>query len=374
MSTDLFSADDHRFMAQALQLARRGLYTTYPNPRVGCIIVKNGVVIGEGWHERAGQPHAEVFALRQASEQACGADVYVTLEPCSHHGRTPPCADALIQAGVKRVVAACLDPNPLVSGRGLECLQQAGICVQAGLLSHEARALNAGFMQSMQHKKPFVRLKMAMSLDGRTAMASGESTWITSEAARRDVQFWRAQASAVLTGVGTVLADDPALNVRLTAQDLAIQGEVRQPVRVIVDSQLRIPPTAKLFHLAGEVLIYTVNPDPIKHQALEQAGAKIIVLEGEHLSLPEILNHLAMQCLHEIHVECGATLAGALMAQDLVDELVIYMAPHLMGSSARPLFHLPQLARMQERIPLEIQGIRAVGKDWRILACRPNKD
>ncbi|MGL4185965.1 MAG: bifunctional diaminohydroxyphosphoribosylaminopyrimidine deaminase/5-amino-6-(5-phosphoribosylamino)uracil reductase RibD, partial [Thiotrichaceae bacterium] len=219
-------------MALALQLAKRGLYTTQPNPRVGCVIVKQGQIVGEGWHERAGEPHAEVYALQQAAEQARDADVYVTLEPCAHFGRTPPCANALVQAGVKRVVVAMLDPNPLVSGKGLAILQQAGIETAIGLLETEARALNPGFISVMQRKRPYIRLKSAMSLDGRTAMVSGESVWITGEAARRDVQFWRAQAGAVLTGINTVLFDDPSLNVRLTAAELGIQGNVRQPVRV----------------------------------------------------------------------------------------------------------------------------------------------
>lgn len=373
MSTELFSPADYGFMARALRLARRGIYTTHPNPRVGCVIVKDGKIIGEGWHERAGQPHAEVYALRQAGAEARDADVYVTLEPCSHFGLTPPCAAALVQAGVKRVVAACLDPNPLVAGRGLKRLQQAGIQTQAGLLATEARALNIGFIKRMEQQKPFVRLKMAMSLDGRTAMASGESTWITAEAARRDVQFWRAQASAVVTGIGTILHDDPALNVRLNAEDLQIQGEVRQPVRVILDSQLRTPSQAKILKIEGETRIYTLNANAEQKQSLEQAGANVVVLQGGSLDLSQVLNHLAKEGLHEIHVECGASLAGTLLKQGLVDELLIYMAPHIMGSDARALFNLP-FVQMQERIDVEIKDLRAVGDDWRIQAQVQYKD
>lgn len=362
-----FTADDYRFMAYALQLARKGLYTTHPNPRVGCVIVKHGQIVGGGWHERAGQAHAEVYALRQAGIQAQGADVYVTLEPCAHYGRTPPCAHALVQAGVKRVIAAMVDPNPLVAGKGLGLLRQAGIETASGLLAGDARALNPGFVSLMERQRPYVRVKMAMSLDGRTAMESGESVWITGEAARRDVQYWRAQASAILTGIGTVLQDNPSLNVRLTANELGIQGEVRQPVRVVVDSQLRFPLEAGLLQSGGEVWIYTTSSDATKIAALEQRGAKIKQFTGLPLSLSEVLDTLAAAGMNEVHVEAGATLSGALVAQGLADELLIYMAAHLMGSNARALFHLP-LDTMQQRIPLQIHDIRAIGQDWRIIA------
>ena len=355
-------------MARALQLARRGLYTTHPNPRVGCVIVRDGKVVGEGWHERTGLAHAEVIALEQAGEAARGADVYVTLEPCSHFGRTPPCADALVVAGVRRVVVAMIDPNPLVAGRGMQRLRQMGIEAVSGLLETEARALNPGFISAMERKRPFVRVKMAMSLDGRTAMESGESTWITSAAARRDVQFWRAQAGAVLTGIGTVLADKPSLNVRLQAAELGLAGEVRQPVRVVLDSQLQLPVDAPLLALPGKVLVYTCNPDQAKQAALQQAGAELRSFSGTQLPLPEVLDALLADGINEVHVEAGPTLCGSLLEQGLVDDLVIYMAPHLMGSAARPLFNLPQIATMQERMPLTIQDIRAVGPDWRIIA------
>lgn len=368
MSDSGFSADDHRYMARALQLARRGLYTTHPNPRVGCVIVRNGQIVGEGWHERAGEPHAEVHALRRAGEAAHGATAYVTLEPCSHHGRTPPCANALVQAGVKRVVTAMVDPNPLVAGNGLKLLQAAGIETASGLLESEARALNPGFISRMERNRPYIRLKMAMSLDGRTAMESGESVWVTGDAARRDVQFLRAQAGAILTGIGTILADDPSLNVRLTAEELGIEGEVRQPIRVVLDSELRFPLNARLLTIPGETLIYTCSTNDDKIAQLEQAGARIRRFDAEKLHLSEVMTALVEDGITEVHVEAGATLAGALVEQGLADELVIYMAPHLMGSSARALFNLPHIAHMQDRLALTIRDIRAIGQDWRIIA------
>lgn len=363
----VFSADDYAYMARALQLARHGLYTTHPNPRVGCVLVKHGQIVGEGWHERAGQPHAEVFALRAAGARAQGATAYVSLEPCSHYGRTPPCAEALIEAKVGKVIAAMVDPNPLVAGQGLQRLQAAGIETASGLLRAEARALNGGFISVMERQRPFVRIKMAMSLDGRTAMASGESVWITGEAARRDVQFWRAQAGAVLTGIDTVLMDQPQLNVRLTAKELGIRGEVRQPVRVVLDSKLRFPQDAALLATAGKIYIYTCSQDEEKIALLQDLGLTIRQFAGSRLALPEVLSALLTDGINELHVEAGATLTGQLLELGLADELVLYMAPHLMGSAARPLFNLP-LANMAERYALTIRDIRAVGQDWRILA------
>jgi diaminohydroxyphosphoribosylaminopyrimidine deaminase/5-amino-6-(5-phosphoribosylamino)uracil reductase len=363
-----FSAADHAHMARAIQLARRGLYTTHPNPRVGCVIVRNGKVVGEGWHEYAGQPHAEINALRAAQGQAQGADVYVTLEPCSHFGRTPPCADALLTAGVGRVIVAMQDPNPQVAGRGLERLRQAGIKTEQGLLSAEAGALNPGFISAMRRRRPFVRIKMAMSLDGRTAMASGESVWITGAAARHDVQFWRARAGAVLTGIDTVLADQPALNVRLSAEQLAISSAVRQPERIILDSALRCPEDAALLKLPGLVRIYTCAQDTAKIKRLQQHGVIVRRFAGQQPVLTEVLAALHEDGINEVHVEAGATLTGRFIDEGLADELLIYMAPHLMGSAARPLFRLP-LQQMQERIALDIRDIRALGDDWRILAA-----
>ena len=353
--------DDYRFMARALTLARRGLYSTDPNPRVGCVLVKDGSVIGEGWHQRAGEAHAEVNALNAAGERARGATAYVTLEPCCYHGRTPPCTDALLKAGIVRLVAAMSDPNPHVAGKGFTILREAGVIVECGVLEAEARALNPGFIQRMTQGRPFVRLKLAMSLDGRTALASGESQWLTGAAARQDVQRLRARSSAILTGIGTVLADDPSLNVRLPEV-------TRQPLRVILDTELRTPPTAQTLRLPGQVLIFTAVADSAAHELLRAAGAEIVILPRaeQRLHLPAVMAELARRECNEVHVECGSTLAGALLQAGLVDELVIYMAPLLLGDKARGLFQLPALTKMQERWELEILEMRAVGKDWRV--------
>ena len=365
MTTDT----DIRHMARALALARRGLYTTDPNPRVGCVIVRNGKVVGEGFHVRTGEPHAEILALRQAGEAARGATVYVTLEPCAHHGRTPPCADALVAAGVGRVVAAMRDPNPRVSGEGLARLSAAGIGNTSGVLETEARAINPGFVSRMERGRPFVRVKLAMSLDGRTAMASGESRWITGEAARRDVQRLRARSGAILTGSGTVLADDPRLDVRLNAEELGIEGPVRQPLRVILDTALACPPGTRLLHTGGPVLLLTGEQDSARHAPLQARGAEVVVtpLTNGRPDLPAVMALMAEREINEVHVEAGPRLCGALVAVGLVDELVIYMAPHLMGSAARGLTDLG-LETMDERIALRIEDIRAVGEDWRITA------
>ena len=359
----MFTPDDHRYMARALQLAARGLYSTDPNPRVGCVLVKDGVVVGEGWHERAGEPHAEVHALRAAGDKARGATAYVTLEPCSHHGRTPPCADALIAAGVTRAIAALQDPNPQVAGSGLARLQAAGIEAQSGLLSAEAENLNPGFISRMRRGRPFVRCKLAMSLDGRTAMASGESKWITGPDARADVQRLRARSSAVLTGIGTVLADDPGMTVRL-------EGATRQPLRVVLDHQLRTPPTAKIVRGQGDCLVIGINAAEAPREALLAAGAQIVLLEPQptRMTLQDVLLVLAARECNEVLLEAGATLSGAMLQAGLIDELVIYMAPHLLGDGARGLLHLPGLERMAQKIALKIEDIRKVGQDWRITA------
>ncbi|MCC8998136.1 MAG: bifunctional diaminohydroxyphosphoribosylaminopyrimidine deaminase/5-amino-6-(5-phosphoribosylamino)uracil reductase RibD [Candidatus Contendobacter sp.] len=356
------SPADYRFMARALTLARRGLYSTDPNPRVGCVLVREGEIVGEGWHQRAGEPHAEVNALNAAGTLACGSTVYVTLEPCCHHGRTPPCTDALLNAGISRLVAAMPDPNPQVAGRGLAILREAGVTVDCGLLEAEAQALNPGFIQRMTTNRPFIRVKLAMSLDGRTALASGESQWLTGEAARQDGQRLRARSSAILTGIGTVLADDPSLNVRLPEA-------TRQPLRVILDSNLRTPPTARTLRLPGSVLIFTAIADPASQAPLQAVGAEIIVAPHpeQGLDLRAVMAELARRECNEIHVECGPTLAGALLQAGLMDELVIYMAPLLLGDKARGLFQLPELTRMSERTVLEILDMRAVGRDWRVM-------
>ncbi|HFQ13766.1 MAG TPA: bifunctional diaminohydroxyphosphoribosylaminopyrimidine deaminase/5-amino-6-(5-phosphoribosylamino)uracil reductase RibD [Gammaproteobacteria bacterium] len=359
-----FTRADHEFMSRALRLAAKGLYSTDPNPRVGCVLVREDVIVGEGWHERAGEAHAEIHALKAAGEQARGATAYVTLEPCCHHGRTPPCSEALIQAGVARVVIAMQDPHARVDGGGIAQLREAGIEVETGLLEARARELNPGFIQRMQRGRPFVRCKLGMSLDGRTAMASGESKWITSPAAREDVQRLRARSSAMLTGVGTVLADDPSLTVR-------IEGVERQPLRVVVDTHLSMPATAKMLSLPGRTLVMTCSDDEAARQRLQQAGAEVCLMPcgaGNSVSLEAVLDELAGREVNEVLLETGATLSGAMLQQGLIDELVIYMAPVLMGDGARGLFHLPGLDSMADKIPLEISDVRAVGRDWRITA------
>jgi len=360
-------AIDHQYMARAMQLASKGLYTTQPNPRVGCVIVNNNTIVGEGYHLKAGEPHAEINALKQAGDKARNATAFVTLEPCSHHGKTPPCADALIEAGIKRVVCAMQDPNPLVAGRGIEKLQQAGIGVDCGVLQDEAEKLNPGFIKRMKTGMPYVRVKLAMSLDGRTAMASGESKWITGESARFDVQKLRARSSVVLTGSGTVLADDPSMNVRASAVDLDIEVEPHQPLRAIIDSELKTPVTSQIFNRPGETIIFT-------HKSFDSAAGykkeQIVTLanDGRKLNLHTILGRLAEQQANEVHVEAGSELCGALLEQRLVDEIVVYMAPLIMGSSAKGLFNLPEINSMSQRIELEIKEIRSIGKDWRITA------
>lgn len=368
-----WTADDHRHMARALRLAERGLYTTEPNPRVGCVLVKDGAVVGEGFHLRAGEPHAERLALAAAGEAARGATAYVTLEPCCHHGRTPPCTDALIAAGVAAVVSAMRDPNPRVAGQGHARLQAAGIAVRSGLMADEARALNPGFVRRMEGGRPHVRCKLAASLDGRTAMASGESRWISSEASRRDVHRLRARSSAIVTGIDTVLADDPSLNVRLGPSDLpGVErvAEIRQPLRVVLDSRLRCPPTARLLALPGETAVLCVEEPAEPRAALVAAGATVVRLPaGEgRVSIAAALAWLAAREANEVLLETGPTLAGAALQAGLVDELIVYLAPHLMGDGARGLFRLPGLARMAERIALEIVDLRQVGPDLRITA------
>lgn len=347
-------------MQRALRLAQKGLYSTDPNPRVGCVLVKDGNIVGEGWHKKAGEAHAEVLALRQAGNDAKAATAYVTLEPCSHTGKTPPCAEALVQAEVSRVVVAMQDPNPLVAGQGLRRLQDSGIEVKSGLMEIQARALNPGFIKRMETGLPYVRVKMAMSLDGRTAMASGESQWITGQAARQDVQLLRARSSAILTGIGTVLSDDPSMNVRLSAQELNVD-EVRQPLRVVLDSGLRFPAKAKIAEVEGDVLIMTTSKNDIDNavQLPEKNG---------HVDLKAALKYLAEMEINEVHVEAGAILSGAFLQQQLVDEIVVYMAPHIMGDEARGLFSLPGLSKMKDRISLDIQDVRMLGKDLRITA------
>lgn len=345
-------------MSRAIELAQLGLYSTDPNPRVGCVIVKNKQIIGEGAHLKAGEPHAEVYALREAGDQARGATAYVTLEPCSHHGRTPPCADALIAAGVTNVIVAMADPNPQVAGRGFEMLRAAGIDVISGICEAESRELNPGFIKRMENGLPFVRLKIGASLDGKTAMASGESQWITSPQARQDVQHWRARSSVTLTGIDTVLADDPSLNVR----DENIQTHDRQPLRVVLDSALRFPQQAKLSQLPGEYLIMTCQ---------ESHHANVIQLpanDSDRIDLESAMRELAMREVNEVLVEAGATLSGALIQAGLVDELIVYFAPKLLGSAARSMLELPGLDQLADHITVTIKQVDQIGPDIRLIA------
>lgn len=366
----MFTASDHIWMARALRLADQGLYTTMPNPRVGCVIVKDGVIVGEGAHLKAGEPHAEIFALRQAGDQAKGATAYVTLEPCSHTGLTPPCAEALIIAGVAKVIAAMVDPNPIVAGSGLAYLQAHQIEVASGLMQAQAIVLNPGFISRMSSNLPFVRCKIASSLDGKTALNNGNSQWITSEAARLDVQKWRAQSCAILTGIGTVLNDDPAMTVRS-------ENTQRQPLRVIVDSQLSISPQARILQ-GGHTLIAFAHDPQDKASELLATGAELLSIpahyDSEHANkeskvcLKTLLRHLAHMQINEVLVEAGENLNGALLAQKLIDEFLIYYAPKLMGSGAKGLFALPELTRMSESITLEVTELRQIGADIRLRA------
>ncbi len=357
---------DFQYMAHALKLAGRGLYTTAPNPRVGCVIVRDDKIVGEGWHQYSGQPHAEIRALESAGKSAHGATVYVTLEPCCHHGLTPPCTDALIRTGVRRVVIAMKDPNPVVSGNGIKELIQAGITVESGVMQKSAAELNPGFISRMQKGRPYVRCKLAMSLDGRTAMASGESRWITSPPARRDVHLLRARSSAIITGINTILADDPLMTVR----DVDI-SEYIQPLRIIVDTRLRTPENAKILSQKGRIIIATASHDTnislniSKHDNIEVLQ---FPLKGRHVNLSSLMEALAIQQINEVLIEAGPELSSGMLTAGLIDELIIYMAPHLMGSTAQPLFKLPGISEMTDRIDIEITDIRAVGKDWRITA------
>ncbi len=357
----MFSAQDSVYMAQALRLAERGLYTTSPNPRVGCVLVADEKIVGSGWHERAGEPHAEVLALRESGMAAGGATAFVTLEPCSHHGRTPPCADALIAAGVVRVVVAVQDPNPQVAGQGIAKLCAAGIQVECGLMEAAARELNIGFFARMERGTPWLRSKIAASLDGRTALANGVSQWITGDAARLDVQYWRARSCAVLTGIDTVLADDARLNVREIET-------ARQPLRVVLDSQLRMPLTARMLS-EKNVLIYAAVRDPEKIAALEKTGASVSVLPDGNgkVDLPAVLRDLAQRGCNEVLVESGSTLNGALLRAGLVDELLLYLAPQFLGDAARGMAQLGELTKLDQRIVLKWQDVRQIGNDLRIM-------
>jgi len=356
-----FSSADSQYMAEALRLARRGWYTAHPNPRVGCLLVKNDSIIGRGWHRKTGEAHAEINALADAGD-ASGATAYVTLEPCSHHGKTPPCSKALIEAGVAEVVVAMIDPYPKVAGGGIAELEAAGIRVRTGLMSSEALQLNEGFCSRISRGQPFVRMKIAASLDGCTAMANGESQWITGAEARADVQRLRASSGAVLVGIGTVLADDPSLTVR--GEELKADG--LQPLRVIMDSQLRTPPTARMLGLPGDTVVFCLHDD--NRDALEKAGAKVIATAaaGDKVDWVAVLQQLATLQINDLLVEAGQTLAGSLLMAGLVDELVIYQAPHIMGSETRGMFATPDWQQLQQKLALEVVDTRQVGVDSRI--------
>lgn len=349
---------DQSMMRRALELAAQGLYTSHPNPRVGCVIAHGDKIVGEGWHAKTGEPHAEVHALNQAGSYARGAMAYVTLEPCSHMGRTPPCVDALINAGIKRVVYAMQDPNPLVNGQGIAKLLAAGITVDGPICESQARELNAGFIKRMQTGLPLVRIKMGMSVDGKTALANGVSKWITGELSRMDVQHWRARSSAILTGVGTVLADDPQLTVRVS--DIDMQG--RQPLRVIVDSEMRTPATARLALMQG-TLIYTIAPRG--HCGCAEI-VEVDVDDSGKTDLHAVLRDLAKRGCNEVLVEAGATLGGRLLTLKLVDELLLYVAPVVLGSDACPLFELPQILKMSDRIEMQLLEVSQLDTDLRL--------
>ncbi|WP_442957415.1 bifunctional diaminohydroxyphosphoribosylaminopyrimidine deaminase/5-amino-6-(5-phosphoribosylamino)uracil reductase RibD [Photobacterium sp. S4TG1] len=370
---------DQQMMSRAIALAKRGRYTTAPNPKVGCVIVNNGDIVGEGYHYQAGQPHAEVFALRQAQQRAQGATVYVTLEPCSHHGRTPPCAEALINANVSRVVCAMVDPNPVVAGRGIALLQAAGIQVDIGILASQAQALNPGFIKQMTCQMPYVELKLAASLDGRTALANGVSKWITGPKARADVQQFRACAGAILSTSATVIADDPSLNVRWSELDASVQQQypqsaLRQPLRIIIDSQNRLTPEYQLFNLPGEtILARTILgteawPDSVQQWQIPTQ------LNSNQLDLVALLSRLAGYGINHIWVEAGAGLAGALLQQQLVDSLILYQAPKLMGSDSRGLIDITGLTTMAQTPLLTITDVRLIGDDVRIIATVQNNN
>lgn len=363
---------NHEFyMAKALQLARLGQYSTSPNPRVGCIIVKQGKIVGQGWHQQTGGSHAEVIALREAGELAKGATAYVTLEPCSHFGRTPPCAQALIKAEVATVVGACFDPNPQVAGQGYQMLQEAGIHVVTGVLESQALEINAGFMQRMRTGLPRVTIKLAQSLDGRTAMASGESQWITGPAARQDVQRLRAQSCAIITGTDSILIDNPSMNVRYHEAGIELDAQLqRQPLRVVVDGQQRLTGNEKVFQVAGDILLahtgtsrYTFSRDTnlgrlLCWQSPQTASNKV--------NLAALLAELSRIGCNEVLVESGAQLAGAFIEAGLCQQLILYCAPTLLGNQARPLVNLP-LTQMTEQVRWQWHDVRSVGNDLRII-------
>ncbi len=358
----MFSPVDQQHMAEALRLAAKGLFSTSPNPRVGCVLVRDGQVVGSGWHEKTGEAHAEVLALRSADARARGATAYVTLEPCSHYGRTPPCVDALIGAGITRVVAAMQDPNPKVAGSGIERLRAAGVQVESDLMQEEAQELNIGFVARMRRGRPWLRMKIAASLDGRTALANGQSQWITGPEARRDGHAWRARACAILTGIGTVRDDDPRLDVREVETP-------RQPLKVVVDSRLQMPLSAKLL-ASGKLLIAAAVEDKAAIGALRERGAEVLLLPNAQgkVALAELMRELARREINEVHVEAGTKLNGSLLRENLVDELLLYLAPCILGADARGMFDLPELADLAQKRLVQFGGVQTLGSDIRIIS------
>ena len=363
-----FSAKDREFMQRSLLLAEKGMFGAHPNPMVGCVLVKDDEIVGEGWHAHAGEAHAEVIALRDAGDKAAGATAYVTLEPCAHHGKTPPCCDALIEAGISQVVVAHADPNPKVDGKGIERLRNAGVTVRSGLLRLEARQLVAGFLSRVERGRPRVQLKIACSLDGRIAMADGQSQWITGVEARSDVQRLRARAGAILTGIGTVLADDPSLTVRAAE----LNPYDRQPLRVVLDSDLRMPPAAKMLTLPGDTLIFCSSDK--NADGLVDAGAEVVRVNGDDglVDLALVLQGLAERGVNDLLVEAGPTIAGQLVEQNCVDEFVIYQAPHILGSETMGMFSTPSWQQLADRQALTITTVTQVGNDTRITAVPEN--
>lgn len=364
---------DIEYMQQAINLAKLGRFTTSPNPNVGCVIVNNGQVVGQGYHQKAGEGHAEVNALKQAGIAAKNATAYVTLEPCSHYGRTPPCADGLIAAGVSRVVVAMMDPNPLVAGRGIKKLQCAGIQVHSGVLEQQAKELNPGFIKRMQSDLPFVTVKMGVSLDGRTALENGVSQWITASDARVDVQQFRAQHCAILTGSGTVLSDNPSLNLRWSelgaVKDVINESQLRQPIRVVIDSSNQVLPSHKMIAITTPIILIRRQRDNL----VWPSHVEQMLIDGNNdgegqFDLHQVLTLLAQRGINAIWVEAGAKLCGALLSQQLVDRLVIYQAPKIIGDLGKGLFHLPPIESMEQIIDLSIDDLRMIGRDIRIIA------
>jgi diaminohydroxyphosphoribosylaminopyrimidine deaminase/5-amino-6-(5-phosphoribosylamino)uracil reductase len=363
-----FSTKDCEFMQRSLRLAEKGMFGAHPNPMVGCVLVKDDEIVGEGWHAHVGEAHAEVNAIDDAGDKARGATAYVTLEPCSHHGKTPPCCDALIEAGIAQLVVAHEDPNPKVDGKGIERLQDAGVTVRSGLMRREANQLVAGFLSRIERGRPRVQLKIACSLDGRIAMANGQSQWITGVEARSDVQRLRARAGAIMTGIGTVLADDPSLTVR----EAKLNPYDRQPLRVVLDSDLRMSPQAKMLALAGETVVFCSTDAGA--EGLTNAGAEVVSVNGRDglLDLSLVLQELAGRGVNDLLVEAGPTIAGQLLEQDLVDEFVIYQAPHILGSETMGMFSTPSWNELADRQTLVITDVAQVGNDTRITAVREN--